>query len=58
MHNNFSKSKIISNNYTKVTDYNDIIYGYSDLETPDPREIDDQNMKKSYTLHTFPDPDW
>lgn len=58
MDNNYSKAKMISTKYTKGTDYNDAIHGYDDLEAPDPREIDDENMKKSYTLHTFPDADW
>lgn len=58
MDTNYIKRKIISSKYTKNTDYNDEINGYDDLEAPDPREIDDENIKKSYSLHTFPEADW
>lgn len=58
MENNYSKSKMITTKYAKDTDYNDSILGYDDFEAPDPRVIDDEDTKKSYVLHSFPDPDW
>lgn len=58
MDNNYRKAKKISTKYSKGTDYNDAIHGYDDLESPDPREIDDENSNTMYALHTFPDADW